>query len=208
MDFGYIVEREGYRYEDLTDENKGIINLLNDFVEDIDSYRSLMIDIDAGDDAPLHDRLYASVANEVLDGLKEWMRYHVLGVQTSLAENQPSEGDFVEKVEVVRAQLGAEDEFEPIAVSLNGDSETDVTDGDESCDLESVPFISVMEGEDCTIHDECPECGTRREFSVWNLIECKPVVCASCGYVTTPKRIDPNADLDFDEKVEGEGNEQ
>ena len=86
MDFNHICSQKGYRYEDLTPENQNVIDWCKHLAGELDTFAENTIE-DGG--APLHERVYNSIARETVECAKEWLETTILEIQVSLAENQP-----------------------------------------------------------------------------------------------------------------------
>ena len=91
MDVIRITNNEGYRYEDLTKENKDIIDWCNYLVNDIDGFEYDYA-IEPEHETTL-DRIKNEIAVEVIEKLKHYLEATILEYQISLIENQPEEDE-------------------------------------------------------------------------------------------------------------------
>ena len=89
MDVFRITAQEGYRYEDLTPENKTVIDGMRWLLGEMDGACADWTLSETG--APLHDRVYNSIALEAADHIRDWLEASILEMQISLAESQPEE---------------------------------------------------------------------------------------------------------------------
>lgn len=92
MDVIRITNKEGYRYEDLTKENKDIIDWLNYLVNDIDGFEYDYAEVQPEHETTL-DRIKNEIAVEVIEELKDYLKVTILEYQISLIENQPEEDE-------------------------------------------------------------------------------------------------------------------
>ena len=93
MDVIRITNNEGYRYEDLTNENKDIIDWLNYLVNDIDGFEYDYSKEAQTEHETTLDRIKNEIAVEVIEKLKDYLRATILEYQISLIENQPEEDE-------------------------------------------------------------------------------------------------------------------
>ena len=82
---------EGYRYEDLTDENKNIIDWCNHLIEDIEGFKA-DYEIET-EDISILEKTKNEIAIEVISNLIEYLKASVDEYQVALIENQPEEDE-------------------------------------------------------------------------------------------------------------------
>lgn len=92
MDVIRITNKEGYRYEDLTEENKAIIDWLNYLVNDIDGFEYDYAEVPRETETTL-DRIKNEIVVEAIEKLKDYLKITILEYQISLIENQPEEDE-------------------------------------------------------------------------------------------------------------------
>ncbi len=89
MNFERIIEKEGYRYEDLSDEHKKQIDILNCLKEDFDSFDANMdAYCDICDDDSIISEIEMEIAEKVIEGVKHWLDSTIAEYQVNLAENE------------------------------------------------------------------------------------------------------------------------
>lgn len=89
MNFERICEKEGYRYEDLSDEHKKQIDVLNWLKEDFESFDdNLDAYCDIYDDDTIISKIEMEIAEKVIEGVKLWFNSTIAEYQVSLAENE------------------------------------------------------------------------------------------------------------------------
>lgn len=94
MDVIRITNKEGYRYEDLTEENKAIIDWLNYLVNDIDGFEyDYTLEAQPEDETTTLDRIKNEIVVEAIEKLKDYLKLTILEYQISLIENQPEEDE-------------------------------------------------------------------------------------------------------------------
>lgn len=82
---------EGYRYEDLTDENKGKIDECRYLIESIEGYREdYRLDLE-NEESSILDKLKSEIAIEVIDDLTEHLEATLQEIQVSLIDWQYEE---------------------------------------------------------------------------------------------------------------------
>ena len=86
---GQLEWNEGYRYEDLTNENKNIIDWCNYLIDDIDGFKA-DYEMETEYTTTL-DKMKNEIAIKVIDDLKEYLKATLDGYQVSLKENQEGE---------------------------------------------------------------------------------------------------------------------
>ena len=86
---GQLEWNEGYRYEDLTNENKNIIDWCNYLIDDIDGFKA-DYEMETEYTTTL-DKMENEIAIKVIDDLKEYLKATLDGYQVSLIENQEGE---------------------------------------------------------------------------------------------------------------------
>lgn len=84
---GKLEWNEGYRYEDLTEENKNIIDTCNYLLESIDSF-SVDYELEEGNTL---DKIKKEIALEVIEELKEYLSSLLDDIQVGLIEGQIEE---------------------------------------------------------------------------------------------------------------------
>lgn len=82
---------EGYRYEDLTEENKNIIDWCKYLIEDIDGFKA-DYEIETEYTTTL-DKITSEIAIDTINKLKKYLEGSVAEYQISLIENQPEEDE-------------------------------------------------------------------------------------------------------------------
>jgi len=89
MNFVRTCEKEGYRYEDLSEEHKKQIDVLNRLKEDFDSFdANLDAYCDICDDESILSKIEMEIAEKVIEGVKLWFNSTIAEYQVSLAENE------------------------------------------------------------------------------------------------------------------------
>ena len=82
---------EGYRYEDLTEENKNIIDWCRHLIEDIDGFKA---DYETETEyTNTLSKIRNEIAIDTINMLKEYLKASVDEYQISLIENQPEEDE-------------------------------------------------------------------------------------------------------------------
>ena len=80
---------EGYRYEDLTNENKNIIDWCKYLIDDIDGFKA---DYELGtEEETILEKIKKEIVLETIEELKEYLKSTITEYQVSLIENQPDE---------------------------------------------------------------------------------------------------------------------
>ena len=88
---GSLEWNEGYRYEDLTKENQGIIDLLRDLVNDIEGFKyDYEVELDM-EDTPLIKKLKDEIVIETSNKIKEYLEASIDEIQVSLADSEGEE---------------------------------------------------------------------------------------------------------------------
>lgn len=86
---GKLEWSEGYRYEDLNDENKNIIDWLNHLVEGLDGLKG---DYELeSEDTTILEKIRNEIAIQTIIEAKEWLDASIDEIQVSLIENQGDE---------------------------------------------------------------------------------------------------------------------
>lgn len=94
MGFDLIIKKEGYRYEDLTEEHKKLIDVLRWLQEDFESFEyNLDAYCEIVDDDTIISKIEMEFAKKVIDGVKEWIDYRIADYQISLRESEPDPED-------------------------------------------------------------------------------------------------------------------
>lgn len=81
-----IIEKEGYRFEDLTKENQEIIRWLKYLKEDFENFEYQHDEI-----SEILTDIVSEIADDVIEEVKTWMEIQIADYQISMAENQPEE---------------------------------------------------------------------------------------------------------------------
>lgn len=88
---GKLEWNEGYRYEDLTKEHQGIIDLLRDLVNDIEGFKyDYELELDE-EDTPLIKKLKDEIVIETSNKIKEYLEASIDEIQVSLADSEGEE---------------------------------------------------------------------------------------------------------------------
>ena len=94
MGFDLIIKKEGYRYEDLTEEHKKLIDVLRWLQEDFESFEyNFDAYCEIVDDDTIISKIEMEFAKKVIDGVKEWIDYRIADYQISLRESEPDPED-------------------------------------------------------------------------------------------------------------------
>lgn len=95
MDFKRIINRDGYRYRDLTKEDKRVIDGLNLALEDVDSF---MADADyemilEDKEATILEKMEAEISIKTMNDYKEYLKSTIAEYQVYLIEKQIREDE-------------------------------------------------------------------------------------------------------------------
>lgn len=91
MDVIGIINKEGYRREDLTEENNFIMGWLDHLYESIDGFEA---DYETEtEDTTLLEKIKNEIAIETIEELKRYLQGTIAEIQISLIENQPEEDE-------------------------------------------------------------------------------------------------------------------
>ena len=94
MGFDLIIKKEGYRYEDLTEEHKKLIDVLRWLQEDFERFEyNFDAYCEIVDDDTIISKIEMEFAKKVIDGVKEWIDYRIADYQISLRESEPDPED-------------------------------------------------------------------------------------------------------------------
>lgn len=90
MDVLRIIKQDGYKYDDLTDENKKVIDWCNYLINDLYTFEYQDDDVTMVDDDELTTigKIKKEISDDVIAQIKHWMELTVADVQISLIENQ------------------------------------------------------------------------------------------------------------------------
>lgn len=100
MDTLRIIQQEGYRRQDLNEENQKIMNWLDHLIEQLDNLKNNVEFIDeeienpefvAKEDRTILGTMKYEMACKVIDKAVEWLQIEAADVQIALAENEPDE---------------------------------------------------------------------------------------------------------------------
>lgn len=86
-----IINKDGYRYEDLTEENKKVIDWLNNLLDDMDGFTADYELTLKDEDASILEKMEAEIALNTMKKFKEYAEAQIADYQISLIENQPEE---------------------------------------------------------------------------------------------------------------------
>lgn len=86
-----IINKDGYRYEDLTEENKKVIDWLNNLLDDMDGFTADYELTLKDEDASMLEKIEAEIALNTMKEFKEYAEAQIADYQISLIENQPEE---------------------------------------------------------------------------------------------------------------------
>lgn len=86
MDALRTIQRDGYRYEDLTPENRRAVDYMRALVQDFEDGFCY------GEDEPTGyttlDRIISDVAGEVIGAAERWLEITIAEIQISMIESQ------------------------------------------------------------------------------------------------------------------------
>lgn len=89
------IEKEGYRFEDLSDSHKNIINWLKYLREDFNSFSAnLDTYCEISDDGTTLSQIQMEIADKVIDGVKLWMESQIAEYQITMAEAEAEDKAF------------------------------------------------------------------------------------------------------------------
>lgn len=90
MDVFSIIEKDGYKYDDLTDDNKKIIDGCNYLIKDIDTFEFDDYDINV---KTTLGKIKKEISDEVILQLQEWLNGTIAELQISLIESQDNKDE-------------------------------------------------------------------------------------------------------------------
>jgi len=87
MDYFRIIEKEGYRVEDLNAENQNIIRYLKYLRADAENFEWEDEDVMCSPDTII-GKMKAEIADNVIEQFKDWIDIQIAEYQIALAESQ------------------------------------------------------------------------------------------------------------------------
>lgn len=94
MDVFRIINQDGYKYDDLTDENKKVIDWCNYLIDDLKGFEFDDDDVNCFDeDLTTIGKIKKEISDEVIEQIKEWLNTSVAEFQIVLIESQDNEDD-------------------------------------------------------------------------------------------------------------------
>ena len=95
-DIASIIQRPGYRREDLTKENQEILSWCDSLIEELDNLKNNLEFLEDSDlplsaddeDVSVIGKMKLEIVINTIDKAVEWLQAHVDEIQVGLAENQ------------------------------------------------------------------------------------------------------------------------
>lgn len=93
MDLKRIIQQEGYRRQDLTDEHKRTLEWLDLIAEDFENFSFDDPDVFEGEPMSIIGQIKVEIANNVTEQVKEWLENKIADIQIAMAESEEDEND-------------------------------------------------------------------------------------------------------------------